>query len=362
MARGDLSVVINSETKAFRQGVEAGIIEPLEDAEKALEDLGKTKGPEQLERGMKDAQDQTERLGKETKQVADAIERDFRDSYKSVERSTDGARRGVEDLKSEAQQTGREAAASFKEPADALDALQELSANAFAGFGPAGMAAGLLGAAGIGLVTAEVLKQQEEAQRLQEYFAGAYRSAVEEGRKYIDQATIQKEAQDLIFNPERAGEYKRLQEDALRIGLDANTLILAQVGDQESLNAVLERTTQVRAEEKAAAEEAGSTAIRLNTVEANELERIKGRYEDIAGMHATNADNATRAQAIKDQLHEREREQIQKGADLLRGLPTETRSRLVIEVDDTAVRNYRAPVIRVPGRVEIYRSGSQLLQ
>lgn len=155
-----IEVPIASETKAFKQGVEVGIIKPVKDAVKALDDLGDSKGPDQLEDGLRDAQQATAKLKKETKETADSIEKEFRDSYRKTKTassdSTDSAREGLRDFRDESASTAREAAASFNGSAeDIASSFQEVAANALAGFGPIGAAAGLALAAGIGIATTE---------------------------------------------------------------------------------------------------------------------------------------------------------------------------------------------------------------
>lgn len=161
------TVGIASETKAFKQGIESGLIEPLEDAQKELLELGKSRGPEQLERALKDAEKATERLKDETKDTARAIEQEFRDSYRSVKSSSDDgigrAKEGVQDFKQEAQQSARETAASFDGSFESIAELgQEIAANAFTGFGPAGAAAGIA-VAGAGGVMIDTFNKVEEA-------------------------------------------------------------------------------------------------------------------------------------------------------------------------------------------------------
>lgn len=211
MAKGDIVIPISTETKAFRQGVESGIIEPLDDAQKALEDLGRAHGltdvgddadraasqldditdaakdvdravdklgrndgPEDLERAMKDAQDATENLGDETKRTADAIEKDFRDSYKRVgESGKEGLGRVGEaagELKSEGFQNLSETVSSFRGDLSDLGQLGQDTLGGLAGsladMGPAG-AAGAIGlgavAAGVGTITDAFDKATEAA-------------------------------------------------------------------------------------------------------------------------------------------------------------------------------------------------------
>ncbi|KZM78404.1 hypothetical protein [Cellulosimicrobium sp. I38E] len=79
----------------------------------------------------------------------------------------DGLKRteeGFSEFKDEANSTAREGAASFTgEFDDVADIIQETLANAFVGFGPAGAAAGLVAAAGLGVV---ISKAQEAADRI----------------------------------------------------------------------------------------------------------------------------------------------------------------------------------------------------
>jgi hypothetical protein len=234
------------------------VIKPTQDANKVIDNLGRSKGPDQLERGMKDAQEATEALGDETADTARKIEREFRDTYKGVGNDADDAfgkaKRGAQDFKEESVSTGKEVAASFSSVEDAIGGVQELAANALGGFGPAGVAAGLVAAAGIGLVTSGLQAQQEEADKLKEAFAGLYQGAVEEGRNYLDAAQIIGEVQSLIFDPERAGEYKRLLEEASRIGVDSSTYIRAIAGDEDAINVALEIGNAKRAERQEWAE------------------------------------------------------------------------------------------------------------
>lgn len=130
------------------------------------------KGTSDVEKGLEDVASSLDELAADTKQnadkAADALTREFSTAFDKVKTESktagrkigddlhDGARKakdGIEELGDEANQTAREAAASFDGSAESImDAFQEVAANAFAGFGPAGALAGLAAAAGIGLV------------------------------------------------------------------------------------------------------------------------------------------------------------------------------------------------------------------
>lgn len=141
------------------------------------------KGTADVEKSLDDVASSLDDLARETKQNADqagdALAREFSDAFDKVKTESrtagkrigddmhDGTRKakdGIEEFGDEANSTAREAAASFDGSADSiLDAFQEVAANAFAGFGPAGALAGLAAAAGIGLVFSSLEDAAEKA-------------------------------------------------------------------------------------------------------------------------------------------------------------------------------------------------------
>ncbi len=146
------------------------------------------KGTDDVEQSLDNLADSLDQLATHTAQDADKAATDLQhefstafDKVKTDARETgkrmgddlhDGTRRagdGLTDFKDEANSTAREAAASFDGSAESIgDAFQEIAANAFAGFGPAGAAAGLAAAAGIGLVNAALQQAQEDAEQARE--------------------------------------------------------------------------------------------------------------------------------------------------------------------------------------------------
>lgn len=263
MAGKGIEIGIASETKAFKQGVESGIIKPLDDAADKLDDLGKSKGPDKLEAGMKDAQKATEKLGKEVKTTADQIEREFRDSYKSVAKSSDdgmsAATEGVQDFKQEANQSAKETAASFDGSFESIIGMaQEVSANALSGFGPAGAVAGLAAAAGIGLAV-KGFEDVDEAQKLAEA------SAAEWANKYIESgqkvATAAQQTAGMIAIATDPEKYKEAQEAAEAWGVDVSTAMLAMSGNAPALQVVKDAVDGL----KTSAAEAEAAALGMST-------------------------------------------------------------------------------------------------
>jgi hypothetical protein len=134
---------------------------------------GVIKGTDKIGDALQDVADDLKDVGKEGKSLDDKVSEAFRSMGKDaseagrkigkeVKDGTDKAGEGLDDMKSEAASTAKETAASFGSIEDAAGALQEVAANAFAGLGPAGMAAGLVAAAGIGLAISALTENAEK--------------------------------------------------------------------------------------------------------------------------------------------------------------------------------------------------------
>ncbi|MGW5239497.1 hypothetical protein ACWEOW_11240 [Monashia sp. NPDC004114] len=96
----------------------------------------------------------------------DKIAASSKSNLRKVNEDADHAKKGLDDLKDEAHQSGREAAASFSGGfSDVTDFVQETLANALGGFGAIGGAIGIAAAAGLGFLTSQA---QEAADRIKE--------------------------------------------------------------------------------------------------------------------------------------------------------------------------------------------------
>ena len=158
MAKG-IEIGVGVDSRAAKRGIETGLIDPLEDADKALVDLGKNKGPDKLEKSLDGAQTATKKLEKETKETAATIEREFRDAYRKTKTastdSTDAAKRDLQTLSDEAKANASETFSSFDGSAESFgDMLQGTLGGIVADMGPMGMALGAAGAVGVGLIMA----------------------------------------------------------------------------------------------------------------------------------------------------------------------------------------------------------------
>jgi archaellum component FlaC len=309
---------IAADTRAVKVGIDKGVIEPLEDALDVLEDIGRDGGRDldKLEDAARDAQDSTEKVKKEFSDLAKEIrdtgrkaKTDFGDKIKDTSR---GATEAVEEIGREAESTGKEMAASFDGSIESVgDAFQELTANAFAGFGPAGAVAGIAAAIGIGAVTAELQAQQERAEELKALLIDAYKSAAEEGRNFIDQATIDAQALEIFGDSARR---KKAAEDAQKIGADYQTLVRALAGDvdalafvqaqavakEEELNEIYNSTTGAFGDRQEALKDLGP------------VRALVGELETMAQTHRDGQTAAADYESFVSESSAREREQIEK--------------------------------------------------
>lgn len=133
----------------------------LDQPARELDDLGKA---------AKDAGTDMDRLVTDAKGTAtkvdgafDKIAKSSKSNLRKVDDDAHKAEVGIREMGDEATSTSKEAAASFTSVESGLDAIQEIAANAFAGFGPAGLAAGAAAAVGMGLVFSQLQKSTEQA-------------------------------------------------------------------------------------------------------------------------------------------------------------------------------------------------------
>lgn len=339
---------IAADGREFDRGIRNDVIKPLEKAEDALDDFGDAatdasreagRGLDNLEDDLKRAQRQTERLTDEQKKVGDVGDRSFR--------RVGGIGGEVSD---ELRQNLGETFSSFKGDLEDLPQIAQDTLGGLAGSGALGGIAGLAvtaaGAAGLGLISAEMQNQIEKAEALRERLAGVYQEAAEEGRNYIDTAQIIAEANDLMFNPDRADEWKQLQADAKELGLENYDVIAANAGQseaqaevQERINALIETTKEKTSDSE------GLTAGLGVTVQG-----IKNRWQEVIGVTEEQKAKVAELESVTATTEERNREQIKRTSDAAKnryaGLRDSLKSIDVpvrYTVDDEAVRNYVPP-------------------
>lgn len=210
-------------------GLEAsGVAKGAKDAEKALEKLEDAVGDaakegrelDKIEDELKDVQRQSEKTG--------------RDVGNNMDDGFNKAKKGADEFKNEANSTAREAAASFDGSAESIaDAFQEVSANALGGFGPAGAAAGVALAAGIGLGVAAFEALEEERKQLEERARDLAAAYIDAGSTVLSAIVTASRTADVLTDEESS---KRAKDLAKLLGGDLATAVKIVAGDTQALS------------------------------------------------------------------------------------------------------------------------------
>lgn len=307
----DIRLSVSGDTQALVDAVKKGAlaVEDLKDVLDDSGDAGKDAGRD-IERGMKDAQRDTKELKDDIKTATDAFEkagRAGRDIGDNVKYGTDKAADGMSDFKQEAGQSARETAASIKSVEDGLGAIQETAANALVGFGPAGAAAGLVAAVGLGLVSTELDAQKQKAEELKTGLVNAYLDASLAGRNFLTEEETIAAARAVIEKDDEASRAKRLK-DAETLGVTTSTLILAESGDRKALSEIEDVIARKRSDADADARANGEAGRDRASEESIALDIIAEDWKKVR-------DAITEATAKGEELSDVQVEQKRKTTD-----------------------------------------------
>ena len=224
---------------------------------------GVIKGTRQIGDALDDVADDLKDLGKDGERLEDKVSAAFKgmgddarkagkDIGREVKDGTDKAGDGLNEMKDEAAGTAREAAASFGSIEDGADALQEVLANAFVGFGPAGMAAGLVAAAGIGLAISAMQESAETATAAKQKAVDMVDALAEAGGSLADvdvAERIKSWGREVIednwmtfWADESSTKFQEVAKDAETFGVRAGDAIRAASGSADDSRKFLEET------------------------------------------------------------------------------------------------------------------------
>jgi hypothetical protein len=224
------------------------VIRETKDVSKALEsvaddlgDLGKDAGSldDKVSSAFKSMANDAKKAGKD---IGDDTTRGFRE-----------AGEGAEDFKQEAASTAKESAASFDGSAESImDSFQEVAANAFAGFGPAGAAAGLAVAVGMGIAISAMQSTAEEANAAKEKSVEMIDSIKEAGGDLAKMDLSEKiiawgrEVMEdnwiTLWSNEASTKFQETAKDAKEFGVSSRDAIRAASGSAEDSRKFLDET------------------------------------------------------------------------------------------------------------------------
>lgn len=173
MAAG-IGIGVAADTKDFANAIRHGMIDPTEEAQKALEAIGRSAqdGATGSERAFREQQQDTTKLEGELKQLHQTIAAGSKVAYQksatSAKQATVEVEAGFDEMKDSARQNAIETAASFDGSFNSIaGGAQGLVSEFTAGFGPAGVLVGVLSAGAIGILSSQVdgLQQKTEAEK-----------------------------------------------------------------------------------------------------------------------------------------------------------------------------------------------------
>ena len=302
------------------------------------------KGTKDMGDALEKVSDELGDLGKDAKSLDEKVSDTFRNMGKDAKKAgddigdavKDGTRKaseGLDEMKAESAGTAREAAASFSSIEDSADVLQEVLANAFAGFGPAGMAAGVLAAAGIGLVFSQLQGNAEKINENKDKMLSLAQSIKDNGgvleeADYISQMEEYGYAiQDTkewweLFQDDAVSGFEQLRDLAKETGMSTRDIFRGGFGNreeaQQTLDGVNKRLEELKEKKEAVYNLQGSILSAPETEELDSLERTKTLIEDNiqAQKDAEMVDRIRRGgvESLTD-AQEDQREVLRKGAE-----------------------------------------------
>jgi hypothetical protein len=283
MAKG-ISINFLADVRDFLKGTK-NVEDELDDVADSLDDVAREgeQATEKLEDGFKE-------LAKASKKAGD----DIGDNFK---KGTKDAEEGLDTLNENAKSNAKEVTASFDGSVESIvDGFQGLAAEAFEGFGPAGLIAGAALAAGIGLATAEFQRTEEEAQKARERIGELGLAMIEagaQGERPLE--SVIEALQGIVTNSDDAvKKFSDIQRAAKFVGNSAEDLAIAYAGQSDALEGQLDVLDDLITKEQAVTDaqaENGSrfaavTQGKVDTLEKQreELERIQEETENAAAI------------------------------------------------------------------------------
>lgn len=274
-------IVINflSDVRDFLRGT-GDVEEALDDVVDSLEDVSK-EGDQAAEKLADSFKDNMKEVSRAAREAGDGIGSD-------LNRGTKRAKEGLGELKDEANSTAKESAASFDGSAESIvDSFQEIAANAFAGFGPAGAVAGLAAAAGIGVASAAILDAEEKAKAAKDRVGELGLAIIESGSDVAGVNAFKDALEGIITNADDAAvKVDDLRKLTKKYGDQVPSVAefaTAYAGNADAIESVTEQLeAAIKAEEdKTFTTKAGADASReKQEAYQGEIDKLKGIQEE----------------------------------------------------------------------------------
>lgn len=255
-----------------------------DDAEDALDDVADSLDDmaDAAKKGGRDAERSVEKLDdsfRDAARRAKDLGKSGKDAGRDVKHGMKNAEDGVEEFKDEANSTAREAAASFDGSAESIaDVFQEVAANAFTGFGPAGAIAGLAAAAGIGLAVSGFTATNEASEESRNRVADWAQAYIDAGGDASEALASVARVSAIYTDPDL---YTKAQDNARNWGVSVSTAVNAMAGDMTALGVVSESTKR-RQDEWAEALQDGVTGSASSWDKSNLTDKQRELGQQVA--------------------------------------------------------------------------------
>jgi hypothetical protein len=270
MAKG-ISINFLADVRDFLKGTK-NVEDELDDVADSLDDVAREgeQATEKLEDGFKE-------LAKASKKAGD----DIGDGFK---KGTKEASEGLDDLQENSKSNAKEVAASFDGSVESIvDGFQGLAAEAFEGFGVAGLIAGAALAAGIGLATAEFQRTEEEAQKARERIGELGLAMIEagaQGERPLE--SVIEALQGIVSNSDDAvKKFSDIQRAAKFVGNSAEDLAIAYAGQSDALEGQLDVLDDLITKEQEVTDAQAENGSRFAAVTQGKVATLEKQREEL---------------------------------------------------------------------------------
>jgi hypothetical protein len=264
-----------------------------------LDARGFLKGTSNMEEALEDVSKELDQTGKDGVKDVDKLENKFVEAAKAAKDAGEDMRKGIGEGTKKGTQQAETATDVYKKEAianvsevtssftgsweSAADAVQGTLGGVVADLGPTGAALGAAGAVGVGLLTAALVKMEEDAKKAQERISELGLEMIEAGSNgEIPLETIAANLQEIITNSEDAA--KKFQ-DITRASKFLNTSVeqtaLAYAGNKEALEGQLDVLEDLIKAGEEETELMSENASRYGTTSVAKVESLKTQQAEL---------------------------------------------------------------------------------
>lgn len=298
-----LSISLIADVTSFLRGITQSE-KALDDTADSLDDLARDaaragdRAGDGLADGVQDGTDRVETSFRDMARAASRYSKDAGDDLgREVDRGAHEASEGLDTLNENAGSNAKEVAASFDGSIDSIaDGFQGLAAEAFEGFGPAGLVAGVALASIGGALYSSIT---ENAAKSEQRISDMYEDFLESGADFLSKEYVADQLGKIYQGAEDAAiSIERLRSLATDADIPEPLLARALVGDEAARREVDAQISAKRLAINEALDEAtarGENLAPTLSPAIQALQDIEGALDGVAGNAKTAQENARMA-------------------------------------------------------------------